>query len=1230
MPMEKQTRWGALAVALLVLLASTVGFIQINEIETEQKRTLAQQELTMLSDLTSHWVNEQKTQIEVWAQLLEALPTLDQEHLVALLDKNALYTYYLLDSNGYVQHAQDEQWLGQVHPIVYQQVLFQKVLQGDTQWLLPYRYKPPTRDLSGNVKSDLEQLLIAVPLKHNAKIKGVLIATISFQPQLYPIYRNLLPANTAFFSVSHQQQGIISIGQRNPEKRNQIQAEIQNKSLELDFYLSYQPYIFMDSLQLHHWLLLFTGGLSLTSICLLFLSFQSKGSQKLPAHQLGKLMFEHSGEGLILLNHNGDAVSFNALAQQLLAGENEIGLAELTTLLLELSLRLKTDSGDDAPNFTSLIQQADSGTYFGLWGQGESQKLLSCHFNKLETQRQVTLVQIKDVSVSRTELIQLKRQSDTLEQAAELVFWVKEDGGIIYANQTSLQILGYSKTDMLNLRLKDIDAAINEDSWHLLWSRVRRGETVQHEASLLKRSGMSFPADTHMSFYQDSYDAFICVFARDISLRKRLEVDLYRNRAQLADKLSVTSQELQVREAENEALLEALPDLLLVFNARFELLHYQQPKGDPLKISLRNGINLFDLFSVLSEEELRITLLEPKQSAQARYFAEVTRASANNLQILELRFARASDNRIIVMVRDISTRKKEEFIRQFNNSLLTHISTLQTRFICAKEKKPDLTSQLNNLMHLAQANFGFYALTEPLQQKIGEGAICEQINANETALTTECRLKLREWGQQCVTKWLHHERPLNPELVLVDDILPGYCSSSSDPLQKSGLLILPVLSGVDLQMGFFILVNDTRSWSAEVSLFEPWIATCAAILAGYENDQERLWAEFGLKQEKERAEQANQAKTQFLSRMSHEFRTPLNAILGFGQLIMLESEDLSEDHYEQVEQIVTSGQEMLALVDEILDLAKLERNEFKLMLEPIDISQVLKQVVTEHTPQLTRDQLQLNLEIPDQVIIVQADQARLKQMINCLLHNAIKFNQPNGSVSVSLLSTAEHCIFKVQDTGLGIEESFLSQLFSPFESAEGSVHAQGIGIGLALSKHIVEAMGGSIEAESKLGVGSCFTVRLPLYSQVKNTQPSNIMQPNHSSNSVDSQRFELLYIEDEISNQQLLERFFAREEHQKAGFVLTIASTVEEGLEAFLNRCPDLIIMDMNLSGISGAELLAVIRAQPMGDELPIIALSGQVEPEYIDEALEQGFDDYLCKPLDFQLLMSVIQRYRS
>lgn len=377
------------------------------------------------------------------------------------------------------------------------------------------------------------------------------------------------------------------------------------------------------------------------------------------------------------------------------------------------------------------------------------------------------------------------------------------------------------------------------------------------------------------------------------------------------------------------------------------------------------------------------------------------------------------------------------------------------------------------------------------------------------------------------------------------------------------------------------------------------------------------------------AERANLAKSDFLSSMSHELRSPLNAILGFAQLIKSDSPPLTSSQEANVDQILQGGWYLLELINEILDLAQIESGKLALSLEPTSLSEVILECQAMIDPQAQKRGITMHFPAPGLHPWVHADRTRLKQVLINLLSNTIKYNRPNGSVSVywNVLPAGDNRPERVRvsakDSGLGLSPQQLLQLFQPFNRLGQERSAEeGTGIGLVMSKRLVELMGGTIDVESEAGVGSVFSFNLnasptPLPHQVS---PASL-PPSPSEALPAAPRSKLLYIEDNPANQNLVQQLIAR----RPDIQLLSANDGSTGIDLARQQRPDLILMDINLPGISGIEALAILQQDPLTAQIPVIALSANAMPLDIQKGLQAGFFRYLTKPMKLKELMDTL-----
>jgi len=385
---------------------------------------------------------------------------------------------------------------------------------------------------------------------------------------------------------------------------------------------------------------------------------------------------------------------------------------------------------------------------------------------------------------------------------------------------------------------------------------------------------------------------------------------------------------------------------------------------------------------------------------------------------------------------------------------------------------------------------------------------------------------------------------------------------------------------------------------------------------------ERERAASALQRAKEEAETANRAKSEFLSRMSHELRTPLHAILGFAKL--LELEDQRPDDAESVVMITRAGKLLLGLINELLDLASLESGKLPLTPEPVCARDILEMACSLMKPQAIEQRVRLEPLAGDLDCHVLCDRLRFKQVILNLLSNAVKFNRDGGKVAVSCEKMDKCLRVKVADTGRGISVENMAKLFAPFERLDaGATGREGAGLGLSLSKLLVEAMNGRIGVESTPGRGSTFWVELPLLRETPAAK-TGILAARASSVEEEPRRATprtLLYIEDNPSNLRLVERILAR----RPEVTLLSAKRGATGLELARQYLPDLILLDLQLPDIQGDEILRRLRDDSRTQHIPSVIISADANSAQIERLLAAGADDYLTKPIDARRFLALV-----
>ena len=426
---------------------------------------------------------------------------------------------------------------------------------------------------------------------------------------------------------------------------------------------------------------------------------------------------------------------------------------------------------------------------------------------------------------------------------------------------------------------------------------------------------------------------------------------------------------------------------------------------------------------------------------------------------------------------------------------------------------------------------------------------------------------------------------------------------------------------------------DGRVVNVEVASMPIPYQDSSAYLAVIRDITERLETRTALRAAKEAAETANLAKSQFLANMSHELRTPLNAIIGYSEILREEAEELDyTDFLSDLRKIHTAGKHLLSLINDVLDLAKIEAGKMPPYLEFFDVSTVIHDAVSTIDPLIGKNANTLHVQVADQVGTMYSDITKVRQSLLNLLSNACKFTK-EGPITLTVTretgADKEWLCFQVRDTGIGMSPEQIRRLFQPFLQADASTTRQygGTGLGLTITQHFCHMLGGTITVESALGEGSTFTMRLPAAApheqeNLETVQPPCTPQPCTAVRSTVTATPLILVIDDDPEARDLLKRVLAKE-----GFQVVTATTGEEGLHLARTLHPTAITLDILMDGMTGWDVLTALKADAALASIPVIMLTITDDQ---GRAFTMGATDFLTKPVDTAHLVRVLQRHQN
>lgn len=797
---------------------------------------------------------------------------------------------------------------------------------------------------------------------------------------------------------------------------------------------------------------------------------------------------------------------------------------------------------------------------------------------------------VRDISDRVKTEHELRREralfKSVVETAVDGIITIDVQGTVITANPAVQQIFGYAPAELIGNNVKMLmPSPYFEEHDQYLANYVETGVKkiigIGREVRGRRKDGEEFPLYLAVSETQTDQGTIYTGIVRDISDRKAVEESLWRTNAQL------------------NHLLDHSPAVLYALRLEdFDIVPYMVSS------------NIEEILGYTIEETLNKdwwpSVLHPDDRDAA--FESLNRTLSEGLATSEYRVVHKrgfyrfiEDRRRLTFGKE---RQAEEIV-----GIWTDITDRKVMEEALRESEERFREMLENVELIAM-----------IVDTDGQITFCNDHLLNITGRTRE-EVVGHNWFELFVRTEEHEERKHEY----------GHLQAQGIPAHVERAILTSAGDVREIRWNSIVLKDSDGSPAGMASIGEDVTernSAVAALQRAYEETERQVrdrTADLArtnkeLKSAKEQADSANRAKSEFLSRMSHELRTPLNSVLGYSQLLQLQYQD--PRIRDAAKSILRAGQHLLTLINEILDISRIESGEMAISLEPVLLGEVLDQAVGLVQPLADAANVQIRLDGDHcEYLHVEADRQRLLQIVINLLSNAIKYNKPKGQVYVSCAGSSEEVAWlEIRDTGSGISEKNQRTLFQPFQRF-ADVAIEGTGLGLALSQRFAKLMGGSLTLAASSSSGSTFRLELRRTDSVIDDGATT---PYHVIESANNRRGTILYIEDNPENMKLLETVLS--DWESVTLIPAIQGLV--GIDLARKHQPDLIFLDLHLPDIMGDRVLRRLRQDPDTAAIPIVILSADATQRQIKALLEDGAEEYLTKPIDLEQLFLLLNRY--